>query len=197
MSFIPVRRKELRRKFQKELLALEQKYTEDKLRDIVSRQNQSPNNSTIYWANLNWLTREEFLALSLVAWLTDSKTIKSLILEELVPRMEKQQGLDGMEKWNLMRFLSDHVKRGLPFYRSHQKVFFSYIPKRQLLGILGDSRTWRLLNRRLRPKVWFPPRPSRTQRRRGYSDLVLTALTTEGKHAGSRQLARNPQQSNN
>ena len=27
--------------------------------------------------------------------------------------------------------------------------------------------------------------------------LVLTALTTEGKHAGSRQLARNPQMSNN
>jgi hypothetical protein len=165
-----LRRKELCRKYFNQLNALDMKFSTEQLNELVSRQNQSPDNPVIYWCNLNYLTREETIALVFVAWLSNSKTIKSLILSELFSRMQKQQGFSMDEKANLLRFLSDHVKRGLPFYKSHQKVFLSYFPRRQVLGILGDPKVWKSLQRRLRPRLVFPAKPRRQQRHRGYRD---------------------------
>jgi hypothetical protein len=159
-------------KFRQFLVNLEAKYTEDKLNDLVSRQNQSPY-SSIHWTNLNYLTVSEILALTLIGYSTNSELVKIEILEKLPGAIERhsEETLGGpIGKAILLRVIQDHIKRKLPFYRNRQRVFFRYFPLRKLLGLLSQPVLQSKLQKRFRPKLWTPLRVKRGQRIRGYRD---------------------------
>jgi hypothetical protein len=161
-----------RSKIRNFLVSLEAKYTEDKLNDLVSRQNQSPD-STIYWTNLNYLSVSEILALTLIGYSTENKVVRIEILEKLPGAIERipEEAFGGpIGKAILLRVIQDHVKRKLPFYENRQKVFFRFFPLRRLLGLLSQPEFQSKLQKRFRPKLWTPKRAKRGQRIRGYRD---------------------------
>jgi hypothetical protein len=158
--------------FRKFLVSLEAKYTEDKLNDLVSRQNQSPD-SSIHWTNLNYLTVSEILALTLIGYSTRSNVVRIEILEKLPGAIERhpEEAFGGpIGKAVLLRVIQDHIKRKLPFYRNRQKVFFRYFPLRKLLGLLSQPVLQVKLQKRFSPKLWTPVRAKKGQRIRGYRD---------------------------
>jgi len=159
-------------KFRQFLISLEAKYTEDKLNDLVSRQNQSPYNP-IHWTNLNYLTVSEILALTLIGFSTNNDIVRIEILERLPGAIERHQeeSFGGpIGKAILLRVIQDHLKRRLPFYRNRQKIFFRYFPLRKLLGLLSQPVLQSKLQKRFRPKLWKPARVKKGQRIRGYRD---------------------------
>jgi hypothetical protein len=158
--------------FRKFLVSLEAKYTEDKLNDLVSRQNQSPC-SPIHWTNLNYLTVSEILALTLIGYSTNSDIVRIEILEKLpgaIERLSEETFGGPLGKAILLRVIQDHIKRKLPFYRNRQKVFLRFFPLRKLLGLLSQPVLQSKLQKRFRPKLWTPARAKRDQRIRGYRD---------------------------
>jgi hypothetical protein len=158
--------------FQKFLVSLEAKYTEDKLNALVSRQNQSPY-SSIHWTNLNYLTVSEILALTLIGYSTNSEVVRIEILERLPRAIERypEEAFGGtIAKAVLLRVIQDHIKRKLPFYKNRQKAFFRHFPLRKLLGLLSQPELQSKLQRRFRPKLWTPVKAKRGQRIRGYRD---------------------------
>jgi len=161
-----------RSKIRNFLVSLEAKYTEDKLNDLVSRQNQSPD-SSIYWTNLNYLSVSEILALTLIGYSTENKVVRIEILEKLPRAIERipEEAFGGpIGKAILLRVIQDHIKRKLPFYENRQKVFFRFFPLRRLLGLLSQPEFQSKLQKRFRPKLWTPKRAKRGQRIRGYRD---------------------------
>jgi hypothetical protein len=161
-----------RSNFRNFLVSLEAKYTEDKLYDLVSRQNQSPD-SSIHWTNLNYLTVSEILALTLIGYSTNSNIVRIEILEKLPGAIERhsEEAFGGpVGKALLLRVIQDHIKRKLPFYRNRQKAFFRRFPLRKLLGLLSQPELQSKLQKRFRPKLWTPVKAKRGQRIRSYRD---------------------------
>jgi hypothetical protein len=159
--------------FREFLVSLEAKYTEDKLCDLVSRQNQSPYSPILYWSNLNYLTVSEILALTLIGYSTNSTVVRIEILERLPGAIERhpEEAFGGpIGKAILLRVIQDHLKRRLPFYQNRQKVFFRYFPLRKLLGLLSQPELQSKLQKRFRPKLCTPKAAKRGQRIRGYRD---------------------------
>jgi hypothetical protein len=158
--------------FRKFLDSLEAKYTEDKLNDLVSRQNQSPG-SSIYWTNLNYLTIDEVLFLFFLGIASKNKVIRVEILEKLLSSEKyiTEASIGGaIQKALLLRMIQDHLKRGLPLYTSRWNVFWRYFPQRKILGLLTDPQLQKSISKRLRPKLWSLKKVRSGGRIRGYRD---------------------------
>jgi hypothetical protein len=153
------------------IVEIESRYDDKALLKLMSSQNQSPDNPILHLVNLNWLTRSEALAMVFIAWATENQNLRSLLLVELTQRYaDRKISCSDNERWMILRFLQDCVKRRLPFYQNRRADFFFHIPLREILGVLNDPRIRQSISKRLRPRLWHPPKPVRAERIRGYRD---------------------------
>lgn len=148
---------------------------------VVGEQDQSPGTS-VYFGNFSWLKDSELLFLALVApYFRQHQEIRTILLLELPSKIENCESLGVVQKAILLRWLQDHLKRKLGFYKTHTKKLIKVFSKRRILGILNDPTLQRRVLSRFRVKVVRPKKLGKTRtlpngtkllpsRHRGYRD---------------------------
>jgi hypothetical protein len=152
------------------LKTLESRYSDDKLRELVSRQNQSPGNPSLFLSDFRKLSETDLIVIVIIGWCTYNKALKTEILTELPDRIASNRTLTLTEKGLLMRTLNDTVALGKAFHCSWKEYFYRLCPLRKLLGLLSSKQVATKLDHTMRPKLVTPRKPTKGNRIRGYRD---------------------------
>lgn len=149
---------------------LETRYSQDKLTELVSRQNQSPG-SSFYLSNLNYLSVEQIIVLIMIAYCTNEKSLRVEIISSLPGQIRrKEQELTSATIGLLCRMTQDLLIKKKPFYRKWQSYFFQFCPYRKLMGLLCSKDFHKSLDYKLKPKIVYPRKAKKGDRIRGYRD---------------------------
>jgi hypothetical protein len=152
---------------------VDKKYNPQVLNEALASQIQSPDNSVLYYSNLNFLRKEELILLAFVLWTNPNEIFRKVVIADLLDHKKQFRDLLGNELAEVAfeRFLTRQVLQGKPWYKLEREVFFATVKsERGLLSLLSDHQIGRSLERRLKVKLYFPSKARRAERHRGYRD---------------------------
>ena len=133
-------------------------------------QNRSPGSSVKVPYNLNWLRKTEinYLSLILIGKTKDDSIFEFQLAYEVIEKWERRKILSKKDQLIYYILLEKFSKGKIGPYRLER--LFELLSPQYILGLIRDPKMYKVISRRLRPRIVYRSKPRERAFHRGYRD---------------------------